>query len=257
MINNILLLISGIVVGLIFITIKNYITNKIKEKARNAFVITGEEISGSDTTAEACLEPKVKTECFSGKKLWTSLINIINPVLWAKDLASLLNLRKLIIVGVVLGAIYGYGWYQGHMGKPVIVDWRGKEEFVRINEHYLHIKADGSLDIVDKDRKTVLKRITVKDVDSLRKLLKPYGFIFEPIFVAGLGSGAQGTGFEAGIGVNYLKWFKWVADICITNRAIYPIGVSYKITQNTQVGLSLGQGYKGDQRILFKVGIKF
>jgi len=78
----------------------------------------------------------------------------------------------------------------------------------------------------------------------------------------GGGLGVEKRGFEAGIGVRYLKYFRWVADICLTNGGFYPFGISYKLSDNSAIGLSVGTGFKGQdvglfKRFLLKFSIKF
>jgi hypothetical protein len=179
-----------------------------------------------------------------------------------KDISSIFNLRKLIIIGVIIGLIYGYGWYKGHQGVQPILDWHGKEEMVALNDHYLHILKDGTMEILDSDKKTVLKKLTVKDFENLKKNSRPYGLMIEPIAVGGLGISNAGAGIEGGVGVRYAKFFKWVADICLTNAGFYPFGISYKLTDNTALGLSVGTGFKKGERGFFerwllKMTIKF
>jgi hypothetical protein len=219
---DIIMILSGIIGGYLFIKIRQRIINQTKNVAEEKFQLS---------------------------KFLGGMTNIISPVGWAKDIYSIFNLRKLIIVGVIIGVIFGYGYYKGQLGKPVVIDWRGKEEFVKLNEHYLHIQKDGSMQVLDKDKKTVLKEIKVKDLDSLRKYLRPYGLILEPIFVAGGGIGEKGGSMEAGAGASVLKWFKWKLDGFLTQKGVY-IGTSYQITDNSGAGLGIGKGYKGDNRVI-------
>ena len=173
---------------------------------------------------------------------------ILDLKLWAKSLTILY--RHLIIFALIFGAIYGYGWYRGRLGKSVTFNMEGKNAYIKLNDHYLHIKPNGTADVVDKDKKTVLKEIKVSDIPSLRKALKPYGFIFKPIGVLGYGVGNNKRKFEVGAGVSFLKYFKWRLDSFLTNMGIY-LGTSYKITNNSGLGLGIGKGYQGDNRILF------
>jgi hypothetical protein len=221
---DLIFVLLGIIGGYLFIKIRQKVINQTKE-------VVGEK--------------------FSLSKFSSGMLNIVSPVGWAKDIASIFNLRKLIIIGIIIGCIYGYGWYRGQQGKPVMIDLKGKEEFIKLNEHYLHIQKDGSMQVLDKDKKTVLKDIKVKDLDNLRKYLRPYGFKFEPVLVAGLGASISNAGFEGGIGVRYFKWFKWVTDVALTNKGFYPLGISYKLTENSAIGLSTGTGFQKEERGLF------
>jgi len=267
---DVIMIASGMIGITLFILIRNLIISKAKTKIIK--IIPEEEKAKvkdlyekgfipEKIYNEVCLTPQ-PTECFDTKKFLKSLVNIINPVLWAKELAWLFNLRKLLLVAVVVAVIFGYGKYQGKKEVSPILDWHGKEEWVSLNEHYLHVKTDGSMEILDSDKKTILKKLTVKDFENLKKNSRPYGFIFEPVLVAGLGASSVDAGIEAGVGARWFKWYKWNTDIAITNKGIYPLGISYRLTDNTAVGLSVGTGFKKGERGLFerfllKFSIKF
>jgi len=272
---TILLLGGGLVAGLIIMFMKDFLLKKFKkeipkliseeEKIKlldlyNKGLVTLSHLKSLGIEIEKKVEGEIET--FNGQKLATGMLNITSPVHWAKDIASIFNLRKLIIIGVIVGCIYGYGWWKGTQGVQPVLDWHGKEEFVALNNHYLHILKDGTMEVLDSDKKTVLKKITTKDLENFKKNLRPYGLMLEPVVVGGLGVSNAGAGIEGGIGVRYAKFFKWVADVCLTNKGFYPIGVSYKITENTAVGLSVGTGFgKGErgffERWLAKITIKF
>ena len=227
---DIIMVASGLVGGCLVVYLKKKLFNQTKA------VITGEK--------------------FEPAKVVNGLTNLKDPVLWVKDIVGIFNLRKLIIFGVILAVCFGYGWYKGRLNAPAKFDLRGKEAIVQLNEHYLKIDKDGTANIIDKDGK-VLKVIKVKDIDGLRQALRPYGFIFEPILAVGLGMGNTGASFEAGAGVAWLKYFKWRVDSIITNKGFYPLGVTYKITDNSGIGISGGYGFKGDQRVIVKYTVKF
>jgi len=161
-------------------------------------------------------------------------------------------IKTAIVIAIIALGIFGYGYWQGHQGVQPVLDWHGKEEMVSLNDHYLHILKDGTMEILDSDKKTVLKKLTVKDFENLKKNLRPYGLVFEPVAVGGLGVSNAGAGFEGGIGLRYFKYFKWVTDICLTNAGFYPFGISYKLTDNTAVGLSVGTGFKKGERGFFE-----
>ena len=217
-----LMIASGLIGGCLFVVIRNKIVKQTKE-------VVGEK--------------------FNLPKFTEGMLNVTSPVGWAKDLHSLFNLRKLIIIGVIIGCIYGYGWYRGTQGKEVHFDMRGKEAIIQLNEHYLKIEKDGTANVVDKDGK-ILKSIKVKDIDGLRQALRPFGFKLQPIVVAGGSMGQTGAGFEGGAGVSWFKYFKYNLDSFITTKGLYPLGASYSITDNSGIGLGAGMGFKGDKRII-------
>jgi hypothetical protein len=189
------------------------------------------------------------SEKFSSVKLVNGMFNVVSLKEWAKTFSTFFNLRAITLLLLIVGAVYGYGWWKGSQGKPVLFDLRGQEATIKLNEHSLHIKKDGTAEVIDKNGK-VVKTITVKDIDSLSKALRPYGLKFEPIAVVGGSLGQTGAGFEGGAGISWLKYYKWNLDSFITNRGAYPLGVSYKITDNSGAGLGYGYGYKGDQRAM-------
>ena len=217
-----LMIASGLIGGCLFVVIRNKIVKQTKE-------VVGEK--------------------FSLPKFTEGMLNVTSPVGWAKDIASLFNLRKLIIIGVIIGLIFGYGYYKGRLGKEVHFDMRGKEAIIQLNEHYLKIEKDGTANVVDKDGK-ILKSIKVKDIEGLRQALRPYGFKLNPIVVAGGSIGESGAGFEGGAGVSWFKYFKYNLDSFITTKGLYPLGASYSITDNSGIGLGAGMGFKGDKRII-------
>jgi hypothetical protein len=202
---------------------------------------------------QVCSIPE-PTECFNTKKAITGLIDVKNPVLWMKDLASLLNVRKLIIVGIIIGIVWGFGYYKGHGSAPAYFDMEGKEVTIKLNEHYLKIYKDGSSAVLDKDGK-ILKIIKVSDIPELRKAIKSYGFDLKPFATAGGSLGLKEAKAEGGLGLQIFKWYKWAYDVFITSAGAYPLGISYKLTDNCSAIVGAGVGYKGDNR--FYGGIKF
>jgi hypothetical protein len=264
-----LMILGGIGGGYLFVLIRNKIFKTTKqeiikiipeeEKAKlidlyNKGLVTLTHLKTLGIEVEKKVEGEV--EKFSRQKLATGMLTVNNGVLWAKDIASIFNLRKLIIIGVIIGVIFGYGYYKGRLGKEVHFDMRGKEAIIQLNEHYLHIEKDGTANVVDKDGK-ILKTIKVKDIDGLRQAMRPYGFILEPVLALGFGIGQSGSNFEGGAGLAWIKYFKWRVDSILTNKGIYPLGFTYKISENSGIGISGGYGFKGDQRVIIKYTIKF
>lgn len=239
MIKTILTILVGIIGGVLLNAIKGLIFEKSKQ-------ILSDNI------------PAIKKieEEFNSSKLKDGLLALNNKVLWGKTTTQEYSLRTWIaripIILIIVGAIYGYGVWKGKQGIQPILNLAGKEEWISLNEHFLHIKRDGSLDVVAGDKKTVLKKITIKDVSNLKNQLKPFGFRHDVVGVLGLGIGLSGNKLEAGAGLAWFKYHNWRTDISITNRAIYPVGISYKVTENSAFGISYGFGYKKDNRILIK-----
>jgi len=250
--NTIYFLLSGLIAGIIIVYLKNFIVKKFTKKIP---ALLPEHFSGAiDDISNTIDKVKEKyTESFSGKKLTEGLLKVNNGVLWAKDFASIFNLRKLIIVGIILGVIYGYGYYQGHINKPVQLNLQGKEVTIKLNEHFLKIEKNGDTKVIDKDGK-VLKIIKVKDIPELSKLMRPYGFELLPFFTAG-GSVGTTAQTEVGLGMQLAHWYKMNFSPFITSAGLYPLGLGYKITDNSDILLGYGLGYGGDTR--YYLGIKF
>jgi hypothetical protein len=194
--------------------------------------------------------PKIDLE-----KLKHGLFNILDPVLWMKEICSWINLRKIIIILLIAGSVYGWGYIKGVQGKPVHFDVQGKEAFIRLNGTTLHIKADGTAEIIDTKTGKKIKDINVHDVKDLDKLVTPLGFQLKPIGVLGVGYGGGKSSAEGGVGISW--YHAWMANLesFITNKAIYPIGISYRLNQlkmpNSSVGIAGGLGYDKSQRVLF------
>jgi hypothetical protein len=164
-------------------------------------------------------------------------------------------IRLLPFILIIIGCIYGYGYWKGTHGIQPVLDWHGKEEWVSLNEHYLHVNADGSMEILDFDKQTVLKKLAVKDFENLKKNSKPYGVDLRTFVTAGGSLGEAGGKFEAGIGEQWYRYYKWYLNSFITTAGFYPLGVSYKLTDNFDALVGAGIGWKGDKR--FYIGGKW
>jgi len=261
---DVLMILGGVVGGCIVIFIKNKFFTKAKAAVVN--IIPEADKAKIKELYEKNLIPKKvyeevfppTTETFNSTKAVSGLINIKNPVLWAKDIASIFNLRKLIIVGVILAVIFGYGWYKGKTNKPVQLAISEEVEFtIPVPNSSLalyHPKHSTTLQWINLETGKVVGTVKVKDIPELKKLLKPYGFRFKPFFTAGGSLGATGAKAEAGAGIDFFKYFKWNANAFLTNVGAY-LGVGYQLTDNFDILAGYGQGYKGDQRTY--IGGKF
>ena len=221
------MIIGGIIGGYLFIKIRQKVINQTKQIAE---------------------------EKFNLPKFTSGMLNVTSPVGWAKDIASLFSLRKLIIIGIIISAIWGYGYYKGKVNKPVQLVIDEAVEFTIPVPHsdlaLYKAKHSTQLQWINTVTGKVISVVKVKDIPELAKKLRPYGFILEPIIVAGGSLGESGAGFEAGAGVSWFKWFKAKIDSFITSRGIYPAGVSYGLTENSGIGLGAGMGFKGDKRVI-------
>lgn len=189
-------------------------------------------------------------EPFDWHKLKKSL-HLRDKVEWAKDISSLFNLRKLLIYAIIIGGIYGYGYWKALRNRPINIPLRyGREIKIKIDNSYLRIRKNGSV-VIETPQGKVLKTIAVKDIEGLKKELKPVGIMLTPIFVNGFGFGTNGGTGESGVGISWFRYFRGRLESLITYRGIYPLAVSYKITKNSGVGIGAGKSWKnGDNRIM-------
>lgn len=200
------------------------------------------------------LELELNKESFSWAKVLKGMFSLLDPVEWSQTFRELgiTDARKWIIVAMILGCLYGWGYMKGVENRPVHFDMRGSDAMIALNEHYLHVLPDGSAQVED-EHGNVLKSIRVKDIPALRKALLPVGFDFKPFFTAGLGVGSgnnknSGAGLEAGVGSSIFKFYKWHLDTWLSNKGVY-LGADYKLTDNFGVISGVGQGYEGEKRI--------
>ena len=95
-----------------------------------------------------------------------------------------------------------------------------------------------------------LKKITVADIPELKKKLKPISMELVPVIIGGFGSGAYKSGFEVGGGVSFLRYWKWRLETFITSNPALYLGTSYKITDNSGIGIGTGKGIYGENRAI-------
>lgn len=258
---DIIMVLSGIVGGTLFVILKN----KIFSKAKTAVIkiIPDEDKAKVKELYEKGLVPKavydevfpvtpIVSETFDTKKAVNGVVNIKSSVLWMKDIVSIFNLRKLIIVGVILGAIWGYGYWKGQTGQHVNLVISVESEFTIPvpNSVLALVKTKGSTELkwVNLETGKVVATVKVSDIPELKKILKPYGFRLKPFVTAGGSLGESKAGFEGGAGIDFFKWFKWNANAFVTNLGGY-LGVGYNITDNFDLMIGMGKGWKGDNRV--------
>jgi len=238
-------ILTGILVTLLFSFIRSKVIKGIKKPP---------QIQKIESGINETLQPTVGV--YENLSLTSKIKHDLS---FTKFLSTYLRLIPLALL--IIGAIFAYGYFKGKAGKPVHFDLKGQEATIKLNEHYLRIEKDGTAKVVD-NKGNILKVIRAKDIPELAKQLRPYGVIFEPVAVIGAGASSASADFEGGIGFRYLKCFKWITDVIITNKGFYPFGVSYKITDNSAFGVSVGTGYREnerglDKRIIGKFTIKF
>jgi len=183
------------------------------------------------------------------KKFFQGLLNIFHPTLWLKDIASIFNVRKLIIYGLIIGSVYGYAYVKGNNNTPIKLDTNGKEVSIILDDTILHIKKDGTAELLDRKSGKKIKDIKVKDVPQIQSLVKPIGIDIHPFVAMGGGYGmVDGASIEGGGGLQLFKFYKWHFDTWLTNKGVY-VGPDYAVTDNFGILAGVGKGFDGDNRI--------
>jgi len=210
------------------------------------------------------------SEPFSWKKLWEGLLGFLNPTLWAKDLVSLFNVRKIIIYAVIIAGVFFYAYSIGNQNVPVQVDLGyGREAIVNLgNGEYLWIQKSGEVCVIDNanpEKAKILRVIKVKDLGALKGKLSAIGFQFQPIAVVGYGMGIHGDGgLETGVGISFFRYWHGSVEAFLTQKGVY-VGTSYRLDRlslsNSSIGIAVGKGYQdftnSNYRIMIYGSIRF
>ena len=199
-----------------------------------------------------------KKEPFLWSKVREGVFSLLNPVLWTKDLVGVFNVRKLIIYAVIVGCVAFYFYNKGKGDTPVQTNIDYKQELIIVLNGEELYKPAMSNDIFIRDTKTkqILKHLKAKDFPALRKKLTAIGFQMQPIFVGGVGIGANGAEGEVGVGLSFFRYWKMQLEAFLTQRGIY-VGTSYAITENSGAGIALGKGWSGDTRFMLYYRFNF
>ena len=205
-------------------------------------------------------------EFFSMGKFVSGFFAMFSPVGWAKDIVGLFNVRKLIVYALILGMIFGYGYWQGKINQNLLIDiGEYKDSYIKLlDDNVLHIDENGTVTIEDANG-NILKTLKSKDLDALKKQLRPFGFELSPIGVIGIGGSTDGSlDGEGGIGIRWFRAWRINFESFLTNKGIYPLGISYKLDgiglKNSSFGIGAGTSYDNflaDKRLLAYFGVKF
>jgi hypothetical protein len=177
------------------------------------------------------------------------IFDLLDPVLWMKSVAFLF--RSVIIVGIVLGLIFGVGYWKGRKNAPVQVNSPNFVAYVKDNEGKEHKieSRNGRLYFDDQI-------IRAKDIPAI----KPYGVDLRPKLFIG---GPAGK-LPIGIGAKVFHFYNFNFDVFYIPNVI-GAGISYQLhldkvikVENTSVGIGLGQDLdKKEQAVVFYVGWEF
>ena len=233
-------IVAMVIIILLFIKIRGYVLApfkaKIKQKLKPYY--TGDKVD--NPTVVAAPAPSFDWSKFKDNFTITKE----EGKHWAKTISPFINWRIWTILLIIFGCFYGYGYWKGQANQVATLDLRGKETHIKLNEHYLHIKTDGTADVVDEDKTTVLKEIKVKDIPSLREALKPYGLICKPFFSYGMSLQETEVKQDVGLGITWLKYYKWGISNWVSNNGVW-LGVNYKVTKNFNALIGTGKRYNG------------
>ena len=188
-------------------------------------------------------------EKFSTRKFFSGL-NLFNPVAWAKTV--IYTFRAFLIIGVVVGLIFGIGYWKGKKNAPVRVDMADTLiilEDDRGHQHELRIENG----IMTFDDRTV----KVGDIPSL----KPYGIELHPKAIAGIVSTGKPT---AGVGLEFAHFYRFNTELLALYQFL-GIGVSYDLRldgpikiDNSSLGIGLGRDFEGNESaVVIYYGIEF
>ncbi|KKL77787.1 hypothetical protein LCGC14_2031390 [marine sediment metagenome] len=250
---DIWVLLGMLVAGLLFLFIRKKISKRVKKVIKDKILMYPPTLNASIGN----VYKKNGSEVFQWKK-FKKTFSILGAGSWGKTLSFWFNIKNWAIILFIGGILIAFGWFKGVQNTPINVPLgHGKEAKIILNGTYLHIEKDGSVYLKDTKTDKIIKQISVKDIPTLRKKLSPIGFQMEPIFVVGGGFGKGGITGEAGVGISYLRYWKHRLDAFITNRGIYPLATSYQITDNSGIGLGLGIGFDGGERVLLYYKFKF
>ncbi|MFH0806095.1 MAG: hypothetical protein V1901_04420 [Patescibacteria group bacterium] len=253
---DIILLLSGLFAGLIIWKLKDFVFKKVKDKVKEI---------GNDKTFEYSdniINLNNIKEKFNIEKLLTGIFSVVRSDLWGKTLNQELSIRtwmiRLAIVTVVIGTIYGYGVWKGKKSQPMNFRFNYEERIsFEIPEDAKIFDKPANSAIAYWVKKDGTKQVVkVGDGEYISKKMKPYGFILQPYASLGVAMTNKGMKQDLGLGVNLIKYYKWLGGAWLSNNGIWT-GVDYKITNNFALGGGVGKGYKGDNLVGFRGQWKF
>jgi len=209
---------------------------------------------------------KASNEPFCFKKLASGAFGLLDPVGWAKWFTTFI--KTVLVLALIAGLIFGYGYWKGKKkavnSTPIAIQLSyGKEAMIQLDKEgkmFMHITKDGAVHIQDNADDKIAHTgyvVTAKDVPALWEKLKPYGFDLKAFLAAGGSIGQTGAKAEAGVGMQWYKFYKANINSFITTVGVYPIGIGYRLTDNIDALLGGGYGYKGDQRVFLGIKAKF
>jgi hypothetical protein len=220
-----------------------------KLDALSSALATG-AITQTQYNAQYALLTATPDESFSWEKFFEGMLSVLNPINWAKDFASLFNIRKLLIMAAIGAAL----WF-GLRDRIPSFDFgpnslNGKSFSIVLpgTPDTLKLDSAGHVTIVDTKTGKTVGTVEVKDIKGLNAAIHPIGFELKPFIVAGAGAGTAGGHFDVGAGAHVFHIYNWQTDGFVTNSGAY-LGESYRLSKflggNTSVGVGAGPQWKG------------
>lgn len=188
-------------------------------------------------------------EKFSLKKFVLGF-NIFDLVGWAKSIVH--TFRALIVIVIVLGIIFGVGYWKGKRNAPVQVDMADTLIILEGADGERHeLKIDNG--VMTFDGRTV----KVGDIPSL----KPYGIELHPKAIAGITSTGKITG---GLGLEFAHFYRFNAELLALYQFL-GIGISYDLKldgpikiDNSSLGIGIGRDLEyGESAVVIYYGLEF
>ena len=209
--------------------------------------------TGAISQAQYNLQYKIltnPTEVFSWGKFFSGIFSVLNPVDWAKDFASLFNIRRLVILALILGAFW-YGLRDRipsfNFGPNSLND-KSFSIVLPGTPDTLKLDSAGHVTIVNTKTGAKVGTVEVKDIKGLNAAIHPIGFELKPFLAAGGDVGSKGIHGDIGAGAHIFHIYNWQTDGLVTNSGAY-LGESYRLSKfmngNTSVGIGAGPQWKG------------
>ena len=191
---------------------------------------------------------KEKFEWGKFKKIF-DLGSLVEWIKSCKEL-GILDIRKLVIISIILGGFYGYAYWKGKQSKPINYgfNYREKIDLKIPNNAVAFLKPSDSavaywLD--DNNKKTIVK---VSDSKYISKKMKPISFEFQPYFSYGCVSTEEGIKQDVGAGVSLIRYYKWHVGSWLSNNGVFA-GLDYKLLKNFYLGGGYGVSWKSNNLV--------
>lgn len=194
------------------------------------------------------------------------ILDFLDGEQWGKTFS--IGIRLTIIVSIVIGLIFGIGYWRGLQNTEAVIDIGYKDEITMpAPKGYEYLEAlavhksknSNKWDWINTDTKDIYAKVKVGDIPQSAKL-RPYGFENRLIGFYGVGSGLDYTGVEAGAGYRFARLWNFRTEIIATNKGGY-LSASYKVKkfifENTYLNVGMGRGYHGDTRAILGVNVEF